>query len=134
MKKLMMMLAAGLTATAIMAVTSANIVGYMAVDTPDSGESQMYTPMFVTVGGAGTSILLGDIVPNANFSGDNGDSISFMNAAGSWTVTASYYGAEYGWLDPFDGTDYNEVVLNPSTTFMATTLGSGGTLTFPSPL
>jgi hypothetical protein len=86
MKKLMMTLAAALSATALMAeVTSKNVVGYQTV-TLTPNKFTHVSPTFIKVGGAAQVTL-------AELKGDFAemDSIQFMNAL---SATAS----EYFWL------------------------------------
>jgi hypothetical protein len=125
MKKLMLTLAASLAVTALVAVESQNIVGYTTTSMPDAYQYQMYSPMFITVGGATNSIPLGSLSANQDF-GDNGDYITFMDAAGSWTINATYYPG-YGWFDPDDPEiDRDDVVIAAGTGFMVSTVGEGG--------
>jgi hypothetical protein len=128
MKKLMMTLAVSLAATALMAeVVSKNIVGYTTTSTPGALQYQMYTPMFVTVGGEADSILLGSLVPNAAFEA-NGDYISFLSAAGSWIRDAAY-ATGLGWYDPSDEEiSYDDVEIPAGTGFMISTADAGGEL------
>jgi hypothetical protein len=129
MKKLMMMMAAGLAATALVAeVTSVNVVGYMTTSTPGALQYQMYTPMFVTVSGDTNRILLGSISPNQAFE-DNGDTISCISAGGLWMLEANY-ASDYGWFNPNDE-DFevlDEVEIVSGTGFYVRTAGSGGAL------
>jgi len=98
MKKLMMTLAVSLAATALVAVESVNIVGYQTISIPQG--YKMATSTFVPVGSDGTTLRLGDIVPNANFDYFAGDNVQFFNPTGSGSVTntASYMDG-YGWFE-----------------------------------
>jgi len=73
-------------------------VGYQTLSLPTG--YKMATSTFVPVGSDGTSLRLGDIVPNASFDYFAGDNIQFFNASGSGSVsvTVSYMDG-YGWFD-----------------------------------
>jgi len=101
-------------------------VGDLEVALPPAGYAMVGNPTSV-------EITLGDVVPNAAFE-DNGDTITFMSGAGSFTFDANY-AAGYGWYDPNDPEImYDNVVLQPGASFLVSTVGAGGVLTFPSPL
>lgn len=110
MKKLLTACAACVLAGMVSAqVESVNIVGYQTLTLPAGYKAT--TATFVPVGSDGTTLRLGDVIPK-NFSGDNGDTVQFLNLNGNGTAvtTATYYDG-YGWCD-FNNT---EIMLDDMT-------------------
>jgi hydrogenase maturation factor HypE len=81
------------------------------------------------------SIVLGDIVPNANFDGAFGDTIQFFDPTGSGVVTTTaWYFAGYGWFDFNTSASLDSMVINPGDSFFANATQSNVSFTFPAVL
>lgn len=131
MKKLMTAFAL-CAAVSAMAVDSANIVGYQTVAVPMG--TTLWTPTFVTVGGDGTQLTLGEIIPNSAFYADNskGDLIQFLNPTGSGTVSlmADYWDG-LGWFEFGTENSLDATVLPKGQSFIVSAKAVGGaTFTF----
>ena len=131
MKKLVTVFAL-CAAMSAMAVESQNIVGYQTVTIPRG--TTLWTQTFVTVGGDGTQVTLGDIVPSAAFYADNGrgDMIQFLNAngAGNITLRAEYWDG-FGWYDFATGDNLNAMAVPKGQSFIVSAKAIGGaTFTF----
>jgi len=96
MKKLVTAFAAcALAGLAFAQVESVNIVGYQTLSLPLGYKD--VTSTFVPVGSDGTSIRLGDIVPNSVFDGGTAQFFN-LNGNGAVSTTAVFYDG-FGWFD-----------------------------------
>jgi hypothetical protein len=113
MKKLVTAFAACALAGLVNAqVESVNIVGYSTINVPAG--SSIIAPSFTTVCGDGTSLTLGMITPSEDFDAEalsGGGTIQFINADGSWGVSADYWANYGGWFIRGTETQINDTVI-----------------------
>ena len=113
MKKLVTAFAACALAGLVDAqVESVNIVGYSTINVPAG--SSIIAPSFTTVCGGGTELTLGMITPSADFDAESatgGGTIQFINADGSWGVSAQYWANYGGWFVFGTEDQINDTVL-----------------------
>ena len=131
MKKLVTVFAL-CAAMSAMAVESQNIVGYQTVTIPRG--TTLWAQTFVAVGGDGTQVTLGDIIPSAAFYADNGrgDMIQFLNpnGAGNIILKADYWDG-LGWYEFGTENSLNARVLPKGQSFIVSAKAIGGaTFTF----
>ena len=109
-------------AMSAMAIDSQNVVGYQTITIPQG--YSIVTGTFIPVGSAGSSIKLGDIVPNASFA-SGADTIAFLNPDGSGSFTTiAYYYVGYGWYD-IESNDLNGQSIPKGASFLVSTGGTG---------